>query len=132
MWIKAAVWEYRHNPDIATARTCRRAIRLNKAAKNLWIEYFRLELDYKKVRARRSILGLTTGSEGVEPAQSSSGEKPHSESNATDEDDDNSDDPSVASSKNEGIAQNASASFLQGAVPFIVYQRMFIKSDSRR
>ena len=61
LWIKAAVWEYRRNQNIATARTyMQRAIRLNDAAPALWIEYFRLELDYvRRVRARRSVLGLS-------------------------------------------------------------------------
>ena len=61
LWIKAAVWEYRHNSNIATARMhMQRAIRLNgNNDQSLWIEYFRLELDYvRKVRARRKILGL--------------------------------------------------------------------------
>ena len=34
-------------------------------ARRLWIEYFRLELDYvRRVRARRSVLGLSTGNNG--------------------------------------------------------------------
>ena len=40
-----------------------RAIRLNSAAHSLWVEYFRLELDYvRRVRARRSVLGLSVDS----------------------------------------------------------------------
>ena len=54
LWIKASVWEYRLNQNIATARTyMQRAIRLNASARTLWIEYFRLELTRAGNRSRR-------------------------------------------------------------------------------
>ena len=148
LWIKGAVWEYRHNQNIATARTyMQRAIRLNAAAHSLWVEYFRLELDYvRRVRARRSVLGLSVDSgdtvasneQAIEEAQR--GEEDTGVTSDGSDDRDSGDDSggsgdadskattaevkAKAQDDNDAMAElarNASSSFLKGAVPFIVY-----------
>ena len=113
LWIKAAVWEYRRNQNIATARTyMQRAIRLNAAAGTLWIEYFRLELDYvRRVRARRSVLGLSAGGN----------EKVAAKKDADIDVEGADDSENEADEAGDYMAHSATAGFLQGAVPFIVY-----------
>ena len=118
LWIKAAVWEYRRNQNIATARTyMQRAIRLNASARTLWIEYFRLELDYvRRVRARRSVLGLSTGINSAKEDEAKAERE-----GSGDDDDSNDSDSGEGDGIGDGMAQNATENFLQGAVPFIVY-----------
>ncbi|KAI8970950.1 U3 small nucleolar RNA-associated protein 6-domain-containing protein [Pilobolus umbonatus] len=60
LWILASSWEYEHNANISAARLLlQRAIRMNPENKQLWHEYFRLELMYiEKIKMRRRVLGL--------------------------------------------------------------------------
>lgn len=52
LWIKAAKWEWETNANVQAARVLfQRGLRLNPQARELWLEYFRLELLYlDKVR----------------------------------------------------------------------------------
>ena len=125
LWIKAAVWEYRHNQNIATARMhMQRAIRLNGNDQALWIEYFRLELDYvRKVRARRKILGLNQGGSGGNHNNSSSSSSTttalsseHDDSNSEPEQEEQ-----EALSVQTDQEEDVTGEFLKGTIPFIVY-----------
>jgi hypothetical protein len=133
LWIKAAVWEYRHNQNIATARMhMQRAIRLNGTDEQLWIEYFRLELDYvRKVRARRIVLGLSQGdsSSSISSSSSSSGNKKNNKGavNKKDSEDDQ-EDKEYQNSGSERDEEDKSSQtghetsdFLKGTIPYVVY-----------
>ena len=127
LWIKAAVWEYHHNSNIATARMhMQRAIRLSGNDEHLWIEYFRLELDYvRKVRARRSVLGLSTSSRktrGGEEEDNGNNDDSNDDDSNDDDSNDDDDDESTSSKKKKKIkGGDVTLEFLKGAVPFIVY-----------
>lgn len=60
LWSYAAAWEFEHNSNAAAARMLmQRGLRMCKASRQLWLEYFRMELMYAhKLRTRRHILGL--------------------------------------------------------------------------
>lgn len=60
LWSYAASWEFEHNSNAAAARTLmQRGLRMCKGSRQLWLEYFRMELMYaRKLRKRRHILGL--------------------------------------------------------------------------
>ncbi|KAL3138255.1 hypothetical protein ABBQ32_006073 [Trebouxia sp. C0010 RCD-2024] len=60
LWSYAAAWEFEHNSNAAAARTLmQRGLRMCKGSRQLWLEYFRMELMYAhKLRKRRHILGL--------------------------------------------------------------------------
>ncbi|KAG9296416.1 hypothetical protein G9A89_015008 [Geosiphon pyriformis] len=65
LWILAAQWEFERNTNIIAARVLmERGLRLNPTSKQLWHEYFKLELIYvAKIKARREILGISATSE---------------------------------------------------------------------
>lgn len=65
LWIMAATWENEHNANITAARVLlQRAIRLMPENRQLWHEYFRLELIYiEKIKLRRRVLGIDEESE---------------------------------------------------------------------
>ncbi|KAJ3105388.1 U3 snoRNP protein [Phlyctochytrium planicorne] len=58
IWILAAKWEFEDNNDMTSARVLlQRGLRINSESKNLWHEYFKLELLYiAKLKERRRIL----------------------------------------------------------------------------
>ncbi|XP_046582827.1 U3 small nucleolar RNA-associated protein 6 homolog [Haliotis rubra] len=58
LWIMAAKWEFEANVNPENARTLlQRGLRFNDTSKQLWIEYYRLELLYaEKLRKRRELL----------------------------------------------------------------------------
>lgn len=60
LWIKAASWEFFDASNSSSARSLmQRGLRINPGAKNLWLQYFRLEFCYvEKVTGRRKVLGL--------------------------------------------------------------------------
>ncbi|CAG8509378.1 159_t:CDS:10 [Ambispora leptoticha] len=60
LWILAAKWEFESNANIVAARVLmQRGLRFNNASKQLWQEYFKLELLYvEKITTRRKILGI--------------------------------------------------------------------------
>ncbi|KAI9270412.1 hypothetical protein BDA99DRAFT_319483 [Phascolomyces articulosus] len=60
LWILASSWEFEDNANPSAARVLmQRALRLNADNKNLWHEYFRLELLYvEKIKLRRRVLGV--------------------------------------------------------------------------
>lgn len=60
LWIMAAKWEFEENKNIPNSRTLlQRGLRVNPSAKQLWLEYFRMELLHvEKVKKRSMILGL--------------------------------------------------------------------------
>ncbi len=155
LWIKAAVWEHTHNRNISTARMhMQRAIRLNGSHSDLWIEYFRLELDYvRMLRRRREALGmdpsepLPAGAPAAAPAEAASAERGARGAGADggdldedlgedlDEDDEELDldvDEAEAAANAEARAAitaeiarvNAMNQLLVGGVPFIVYTNM--------
>ena len=64
LWLQAASWEFDRNRNVQAARTLmQRGLRVNQHSKQLWLEYFRLELLYvQKIKARRLVLGLDGGS----------------------------------------------------------------------
>ncbi|CAM9931413.1 unnamed protein product, partial [Choristocarpus tenellus] len=65
LWIKAASWEFFECSNANTARALlQRALRINPGARNLWLQYFRLEFHYvQKLIGRRDVLGLTQDKE---------------------------------------------------------------------
>ncbi|CAM9339971.1 unnamed protein product [Scytosiphon promiscuus] len=67
LWIKAASWEFFDGGNASSARSLmQRGLRINPAAQNLWLQYFRLEFSYvEKLMGRREILGLEEEGEGV-------------------------------------------------------------------
>ena len=144
LWIKAAVWEYRHNSNIATARMhMQRAIRLNGNEDHLWIEYFRLELDYvRKVRARRKVLGIATATATTSTTMTTTATKDDDDSNSnsesdnvsnSDNDSDNEDTTNRKRKRKRNVAgpvpppvvekseAEVTVEFLKGTIPFIVY-----------
>ncbi|CBN75272.1 conserved unknown protein [Ectocarpus siliculosus] len=60
LWIKAASWEFFNGGNASSARSLmQRGLRINPGARNLWLQYFRLEFSYvEKLMGRREILGL--------------------------------------------------------------------------
>ncbi|XP_071107937.1 U3 small nucleolar RNA-associated protein 6 homolog [Haliotis cracherodii] len=58
LWVMAAKWEFEANINPENARTLlQRGLRFNDTSKQLWIEYYRLELLYaEKLRKRRELL----------------------------------------------------------------------------
>ncbi|KAJ3218507.1 U3 snoRNP protein [Dinochytrium kinnereticum] len=58
IWILAAKWEFEDNMDMTSARVLlQRGLRINSDSRNLWHEYFKLELLYiEKLKERRRIL----------------------------------------------------------------------------
>lgn len=60
LWIKAASWEFFDGGNASSARSLmQRGLRINPGARNLWLQYFRLEFSYvEKLMGRREILGL--------------------------------------------------------------------------
>ncbi|RKP26415.1 U3 small nucleolar RNA-associated protein 6-domain-containing protein [Syncephalis pseudoplumigaleata] len=60
LWIYAAAWEFEDNGSIVAARAMmQRGLRFNADSKELWVEYFRLELAYMEmIRRRRIVLGI--------------------------------------------------------------------------
>ncbi|KAI8050313.1 U3 small nucleolar RNA-associated protein 6-domain-containing protein [Syncephalis plumigaleata] len=67
LWIYAAAWEFEDNGSIVAARAMmQRGLRFNSNSKELWIEYFRLELAYMEmIRRRRLVLGIGKASEST-------------------------------------------------------------------
>lgn len=67
----AATWEHEHNANMAAARVLlQRALRLMPENRQLWHEYFRLELIYiEKIKLRRRVLGIDQqkNAEDIEP-----------------------------------------------------------------
>ncbi|KAJ1553514.1 U3 snoRNP protein, partial [Cladochytrium tenue] len=60
IWIMAAKWEYEGNKSVRAARILmQRGLRLNNDSREMWLEYFRLELHwiYKLQRERRALFG---------------------------------------------------------------------------
>ncbi|KAJ1903757.1 U3 snoRNP protein, partial [Coemansia sp. IMI 209127] len=68
MWVVAADNEFRDNGNGGAARKLmQRALRVNPKSKELWIEYFRLELLLvEKIKSRRRVLGIDEQSEANE------------------------------------------------------------------
>lgn len=66
LWIKAASWEFFDASNSSSARSLmQRGLRINPGAKNLWLQYFRLEFCYvEKVTGRREVLGLDDPDDG--------------------------------------------------------------------
>jgi U3 small nucleolar RNA-associated protein 6 len=69
LWIYAAKYAVDDHADMTLARSyMQRGLRFCKSAKNLWIQYARLEIIYiTKIAARRRILGLDMSHEGPVP-----------------------------------------------------------------
>ncbi|CAN0482178.1 unnamed protein product, partial [Laminaria digitata] len=67
LWIKAASWEFFDGGNASSARALmQRGLRINPTARNLWLQYFRLEFSYiKKLMGRREVLGLDGGGGGA-------------------------------------------------------------------
>lgn len=65
LWVAAAKWEFEFNSDPDTARgLVQRGLRFNEQSRQLWLEYFRLELMYaEKMRKRQEMLGDTISEE---------------------------------------------------------------------
>lgn len=65
LWIEAASHEFFHRQSVSTARILlQRALRINKTAKDLWLQSFALEYHYiAKMKGRRAILEGTSGAE---------------------------------------------------------------------
>lgn len=68
LWIMAAKWEFEENKNIPNSRTLlQRGLRVNPLSKQLWLEYFRMELLHvEKIHKRRTILGLNKPEESQE------------------------------------------------------------------
>lgn len=68
LWIMAAKWEFEDNKNIPNSRTLlQRGLRVNPSSKQLWLEYFRMELLHvEKIHKRRKILGLDVQEETQE------------------------------------------------------------------
>lgn len=68
LWIMAAKWEFEDNKNIPNSRTLlQRGLRANPSSKQLWLEYFRMELLHvEKISNRRKILGLNEEEESQE------------------------------------------------------------------
>ena len=66
LWAYASAWEYDDRGNATAARALmQRGLRLNKTAKTLWAEYFRLECLYAlKLRTRRELLAAKLGGGG--------------------------------------------------------------------
>ncbi|XP_068672103.1 U3 small nucleolar RNA-associated protein 6 homolog [Montipora foliosa] len=60
LWIMAAKWEFEDNKNIPNSRSLlQRGLRVNPSSKQLWLEYFRMELLHvEKIQKRRAVLGL--------------------------------------------------------------------------
>jgi len=60
IWIRAANWEYDENQNMNAARALlQKALRILKDDKNIWMQYFRLELLYrKKLSDRFALMGV--------------------------------------------------------------------------
>ena len=65
LWIEAASHEFFHRQSVSTARILlQRALRINKTAKDLWLQSFALEYHYiAKMKGRRAILEGNSGTE---------------------------------------------------------------------
>ena len=73
VWLAAAKWEWEDNANVTAARALlQRALRMNSDAKDLWIEYFKLECFFLiKIAERNRVLGIEESSkeETDEPKQ---------------------------------------------------------------
>ncbi|CAG8461335.1 10171_t:CDS:10 [Ambispora gerdemannii] len=71
LWILAAKWEFESNANIVAARVLmQRGLRFNNASKQLWQEYFKLELLYvEKITTRRKILGILSKEDKKHPEE---------------------------------------------------------------
>lgn len=60
LWILAAACEFQDNLNVVAARALmQRGLRLNYDSRDLWLEYFRMEMIYiEKLKLRRKILGI--------------------------------------------------------------------------
>lgn len=63
LWIMAAKWEFEDNNNVPNCRALfQRGLRVNSSSKQLWLEYFRMELLHlEKIKKRRAVLGLKEG-----------------------------------------------------------------------
>ena len=118
LWIMAASWEFETNNNTNAARVLlQRALRVNKHVKQLWIEYFRMEMLYvSKLNERRKMLGLkspsTSGKSTKNPLviPTLDAER-EADSEASDEED-----------EMDESAQ-AKKAFLEGVIPKIVFNK---------
>ncbi|RKP07540.1 U3 small nucleolar RNA-associated protein 6-domain-containing protein [Thamnocephalis sphaerospora] len=138
LWIHAAAWEFEENGNIVAARAMmQRGLRFNAESKELWLEYFKLELAHVEViRRRRIVLGVDGSKSANTAAQQ---QRDHEDTAMSDGEDelkhdeiafDTADAGEPATKEHQemiqqtasGAAQAASNPYLEGAVAKIVYQ----------
>ncbi|KAJ3349264.1 U3 snoRNP protein [Allomyces javanicus] len=90
LWILAAKWEFERNANTASARKLmQRAVHINREAKELWAEWFKMETMYvAKIRVRKELAEKLKGKAGAAADEDASDASSEAEEDSDEEDDD--------------------------------------------
>ncbi|KNE67364.1 hypothetical protein AMAG_11831 [Allomyces macrogynus ATCC 38327] len=90
LWILAAKWEFERNANTASARKLmQRAVHINRDAKELWAEWFKMETMYvAKIRVRKELAEQLKGKGGAAADEDASDASSDAEDDSDEEEDD--------------------------------------------